>query len=98
MKDVLGFMVMVDSDDLMDGEAVIEIVENQLAENNPPRVKETLMRLMLEGVDREEAVQYIACALCVELVDVVNHQAAFNVQRYNNNLDALPEMPWAEDL
>ncbi|USE36170.1 hypothetical protein [Endozoicomonas sp. SCSIO W0465] len=89
---------MIDSDDLMGGEAVIEIVENQLAENNPARVKETLMRLMLEGVEREEAIQYIACALCVELVDVVNHQATFNEQRFNTNLDALPEMPWAEDL
>ena len=89
---------MIDNDDLMDGEAVIEIVENQLAENNPPRVKETLMRLMLEGVDREEAIRYIACALCVELVDVVNNQTAFNEQRYNTNLNALPEMPWAEEL
>lgn len=88
---------MIDNDDLMGGEAVIEIVENQLTENNPARVKETLMRLMLEGIDREEAIQYIACALCVELVDVVNNQAAFNEQRYSTNLDALPEMPWAED-
>lgn len=91
-------MVMIDSDDLMSGEAVIEIVENQLAENNPPRVKETLMRLMLEGIEREEAIQYIACALCVELLDMVNHQTAFNEQRYSTNLDALPEMPWSEDL
>ncbi|MFK0573844.1 hypothetical protein [Endozoicomonas sp.] len=88
---------MIDNEDLMGGEAVIEIVENQLAENNPPRVKETLMRLMLEGIDREEAIQYIACALCVELVDVVNNQAAFNEPRYSTNLNALPEMPWAED-
>ena len=37
---------MVDQSDRMDGEAVVEIVESQMAEN-PPRVKETLMRLML---------------------------------------------------
>lgn len=32
---------MIESEDLMSGEAVVEIVENQLAENNPLRVKET---------------------------------------------------------
>ena len=89
---------MIDSDDLMGGEAIIEIVENQLAENNPTSVKETLMRLMLEGIDREEAIQYIACALCIELEDVVNNQVTFNMQRYSSNLNALPEMPWAKDL
>ena len=83
-------------DDLVNGEEVTDIVESQLAENNPPRVKETLMRLMLEGVEREEAIQYIACALCVELDDVVNNGAAFNLERYENNLSLLPEMPWAE--
>ncbi|WP_067515743.1 hypothetical protein [Endozoicomonas ascidiicola] len=86
---------MTESDDVMGGEEVTEIVENQLAENNPPRVKETLMRLMLEGIEREEAIEYIACALCVELDDVVNNGSAFNLERYERHLDLLPEMPWA---
>ena len=80
------------------GEAVIEIIENQINDNNPPRVKETLMRLMLQGIDREEALKYIACALCVELVGVINDQTPFDEERYNRNLDLLPEMPWEEEL
>ncbi|WP_299734873.1 hypothetical protein [uncultured Endozoicomonas sp.] len=87
---------MAENDDVMGGEEVTEIVENQLAENNPPRVKETLMRLMLEGIEREEAIEYIACALCVELDDVVNNGSAFNLERYERHLGLLPEMPWSE--
>ena len=80
-----------------DASAVVEIVENQINDNNPPRVKETLMRLMLQGIEREEALQFIACALCVELVDVLNKQP-FNEERYCSNLDLLPEMPWEDQI
>ena len=81
-----------------DAEAVIEIVENQINDNNPPRVKETLMRLMLQGIEKDEAMQFIACALCVELVGVINDQETFDEERYNRNLDLLPEMPWEDEI
>ena len=55
------------------------------------------MRLMLEGIDRGEAIEYIACALCVELTEVVNNQGMFNAERYDRNLDQLPAMPWADE-
>ena len=89
---------MEEREESFDAEAVIEIVENQINDNNPPRVKETLMRLMLQGIDREEAMQFIACALCVELVGVINDQETFNEERYNKNLDLLPEMPWEDEI
>ena len=89
---------MEEREESFDAEAVIEIVENQINDNNPPRVKETLMRLMLQGIEREEAMQFIACALCVELVGVINDQETFNEERYNKNLDLLPEMPWEEEI
>ena len=89
---------MEERDESFDAEAVIEIVENQINDNNPPRVKETLMRLMLQGIEREEAMQFIACALCVELIGVINGQEAFNEDRYNKNLDLLPDMPWEDEI
>lgn len=89
---------MIENDELMGGEAIIEVVENQINGNNPPRVKETLMRLMLQGIERDEALKFIACALCVEMVSVLNEQKPFNEERYNKNLDLLPEMPWEDEL
>lgn len=89
---------MEEREESFGAEAVIEIVENQINDNNPPRVKETLMRLMLQGIEREEAMQFIACALCVELIGVINDQEPFNEARYNQNLDLLPEMPWEDKI
>ncbi|WKE67096.1 hypothetical protein PVT67_07625 [Gallaecimonas kandeliae] len=76
---------------------LIEIVENQLADNHPIKVKETLLRLTMTGMDREEAVQYIACALALEIQAVVEEGGAFDEARYGRHLAMLPEMPWAEE-
>ena len=43
-------------------------MENQLADGHPSQVKATLMRLVMKGTPREEALQYIACALGAELM------------------------------
>ncbi|WP_064603156.1 hypothetical protein [Photobacterium sp. J15] len=82
------------NEEIMTGEMLVETVENQLAEGNPLKVKETLMRLMMTGTPREEAIQMIACALSVEVFDVVKNEGTFNLKRYSENLDALPDMPW----
>lgn len=73
---------------------LIEIVENQLEDGEPIRVKETLMRLMMTGTARDEAIEYIACALSVEMTDVVENGKPFNLSRYEGHLDALPDLSW----
>ncbi|KDM92242.1 hypothetical protein [Photobacterium galatheae] len=85
-------------DDIMTGEMLVEAVENQLADGNPIKVKETLMRLVMTGTPREEAIEMIACALSVEVFDVAKNEGEFNLKRYSENLDALPEMPWEADV
>ena len=82
---------------MVSGEILTEIVENQLENNYPLKVKETLMRLRMTGIEREEAVMYIGCALAVELVDVAENGNPFDEKRYAGNLDLLPDMPWAEE-
>ena len=81
-------------DEIMTGEMLVETVENQLAEGNPIKVKETLMRLVMTGTPREEAIEMIACALSIEVFDVVKNDGEFNLKRYSDNLDALPDMDW----
>lgn len=80
--------------EIMTGEMLVETVENQLAEGNPIKVKETLMRLVMTGTPREEAIEMIACALSIEVFDVVKNDGEFNLKRYSDNLDALPDMDW----
>lgn len=49
-------------EDIMTGDMLVETVKNQLEEGNPIKVKETLMRLMMTGTAREEAIEMMACA------------------------------------
>ena len=75
------------------GRAILEAVENQLEANDPPKVRETLKRLMSDGIDREEALKYIACAFSVEIFGAIKHSEPYNPTRYDTNLNRLPEMP-----
>lgn len=74
--------------------ALIEAVENQIRDNNPPKVRRTLERLLASGMSRDEAVNCIASALIVEIFDVIKNLKEFNPQRYDSNLDKLPDIPW----
>jgi hypothetical protein len=76
--------------------AIIEAVENQLRDNNPPIAQETFTRLKLEGYSVEEAKKLIAFALASEISDVMNSNEPFNEERYSQNLNNLPDLPWEE--
>ena len=77
--------------------AILEAVEDQLASNEPPKVRETLNRLMSQGIERDEALKYIACALSIEIFGVLKHSEPFDPKRYDSNLDNLPDMPWEDE-
>ena len=79
------------------GMAILEAVENQLESNDPPKARETLKQLMAEGIERDEALKYIACALTVEIFGALKHSEPFDPERYNKNLDGLPDMPWDDE-
>ncbi len=72
---------------------LLETVENQLADNDPSETKETLDRLVSQGITEDESKILIAQAVCVEIFDVMKHQTEFNLDRYLRNLKRLPKMP-----
>ncbi len=86
------------TEDLLDGEQLKTIVENQLEEGNPIRVKETLMRLVMTGTERSEAIDLMACALGLEMEAMVNSGNAFDRDSYCKKLEQLPDAPWLEDV
>ena len=79
------------------GLAILEAVENQLESNDPPKTRQTLERLMADGIERDEALKYIACALSVEIFGALKHSEPFDPERYDKNLDGLPDMPWEDE-
>jgi peroxiredoxin family protein len=72
---------------------LFEVIENQLRANDPPETQETLNRLVAEGHTRDEAVKLIACALVIEIYDVLKTQAPYDHARYAANLRRLPALP-----
>ncbi|WP_175609476.1 hypothetical protein [Shewanella sp. UCD-KL21] len=69
-------------DSYMTEETLIETIENQIVDGEPKKVKETLMRLVMTGTPREEAVQWMACALAIEVSDIMKNNKTFNGLRY----------------
>lgn len=81
-----------------DGEtALIAIVENQLRDGTPPAVRDTLKRLMDAGEIRDTALRYIACAMSVELFEILERKGSYDEARYLAHLRALPALPYDED-
>ncbi len=76
------------------GEAIIEAVENQLKQNEPPETRKTLERLIAMGESRENAMRHIASALSIEIFEALKNQGPYNEQRYITNLKALPKSPY----
>lgn len=87
---------MTDENQMMGEEQLIEVIENQLTDGNPIKAKETLMRLMMTGTPREEAIAMMACAVAVEVFDVMKNGSEFNLKRYSDNLDSLPDLGFME--
>ncbi|RKZ62734.1 MAG: hypothetical protein DRQ44_10725 [Gammaproteobacteria bacterium] len=91
-------IVNADSDEgQLVGEGIVEAVENQLKDNDPPEVKNTLKRLMKIGESRENAMRFIASVLSVEIFGVIKNNQPFNEKRYVNNLKQLPKLPFDDE-
>ncbi|MCC5884895.1 MAG: hypothetical protein JJT88_00505 [Gammaproteobacteria bacterium] len=75
--------------------AILEAVENQLRDNNPPMVRETLERLIREGYSDDEARELIAVALAVEIYNAASD--GYDEARYRVGLEGLPDLPLEDD-
>lgn len=73
---------------------ILEVLENQLRDNNPPETNATLKRLVSEGADRDEAMRLIGCVLANEIYDMSKEKSEFSLSRYVRRLEGLPAMPW----
>lgn len=76
---------------------IMEVVENQLRNNDPPQTVQTFGRLIRAGCTEEEAKRLIGCVVSAEIFDILKKNEPFNLERFVRSLDKLPEMPWAEE-
>jgi len=76
---------------------LFEAIENQLRDNNPPFVQAVLNKLVLVGIERDEAVEMMAYVLSLEIEKTLSQDSGFDLTSYEKMLRALPELPDAED-
>lgn len=74
--------------------AMLQMVDNQLRDLEPPETKETYDRLRSEGHSDKEARRLIAAVLSSEMFTMLKEQKEYNHQRYVRMLRKLPKMPW----
>lgn len=75
-------------------ELILEIVENQIRERNPPETQKTLQRLMSEGYTSSEAREFIAAVLVTEIFTMLKNQEVFDKERFVAALCKLPDLPY----
>ena len=61
---------------------IMEIVENQLQENDPPETSKTLKRLMAAGYSRQQAMEMIGAVAVEEIWEVMKNNRDFDEERY----------------
>lgn len=71
---------------------MIEAVDDQLRNNDPPKTRETFDRLKKLGYSDIDAKKLIASALVVEIYDIMKHNKTFNRERFLKNLGMLPDL------
>jgi hypothetical protein len=79
------------------GRAILEVVENQIRDNDPPETRQTLDRLVAEGNTADEARRLISTAVAVEMFHIMQDQEVFNRDRFVWNLARLPQELWDSD-
>lgn len=73
--------------------AVMQMVDRQITESDPPETRETVERLLAEGYSPEYARRMIGLLIARELMEGLFHQAPFNQERFIESLRRLPEIP-----
>ncbi len=73
--------------------AILEVVDNQIRDCNPPATKETFDRLVGDGLARDEARRLIGCVVASEIFKILKHLKPYNEDRYVKALRKLPELP-----
>ena len=69
--------------------AILEVVENQIRENNPPETRQTLERLLAAGYSRQRAIEMIGAALVEEIWAILHDNQLFDRARFAALLEKL---------
>ena len=73
--------------------AIMEVVDNQLRDLDPPETRQTYDRLLSEGFSEKEAKDLIGCVVASEIYDIMKNEKPFDLARFTKALADLPKLP-----
>ena len=77
--------------------AILEVINNQMRDNNPPETNQTFARLQKEGFSEEEAFKLIGYVVASEVFTVLKESRSYDKAKYISALNALPKLPWKKE-
>ena len=77
-------------------QAILEVINNQIRDNDPPETKQTYERLQKEGFSKKETLKLIGNVVASEVFAVLKENRKYDNDKYIAALKALPDLPWDE--
>ena len=68
---------------------ILEVVENQLADNDPPITRETMDRLKTRGYTEQKAKEMIGSVVVMYIYETMKNGKVFDVAKYTRDLKRL---------
>ena len=78
-------------------EAILEVINKQMKDNDPPETKLAFARLREEGFTEEETLKLIGYVVASEVFTVLKENRRYDKDKYISALNALPKLPWEKE-
>jgi len=78
-------------------EAILEVINKQIKDDDPPETKQALVRLKDEGFSEEETLKLIGSVVASEVFSVLKEKRPYDHEKYISALNALPKLPWEKE-
>ena len=83
----------MDKANLVLKQVILETVDNQLKNLDPPETKQTYERLLASGISDQDARRLIGCVVSSEIFNVLKQEQPFDRARFVKALNKLPKLP-----
>lgn len=74
--------------------AILEVINNQIRDNDPPETKKNLIRLQEQGFSEDEALKLIGYVIASEVFSVLKENRQYDKKQFISALNDLPRLPW----
>ena len=78
-------------------EAILEVINNQIRDNDPPETKQALIRLQEQGFSEKDALKLIGYVVASEVFSVLKKNRQYDKEKFLSALNNLPKLPWEKE-